>query len=71
MANEINNKIKDLEEETFDLIAKITWILKEHKLWGPDNTFTFGDGDRWSRFDPEYELKLTQRTKKEEDREVY
>jgi hypothetical protein len=61
--------ILELEEESFDLIAKITWLLKEHDLWDEDNTFTFGDGDRWSRFDPDYELELS--TRKKEEPESY
>lgn len=47
--------IEELEMETFDLIAKIVGILKEHNLWEPDGTYTFKDGDRWSRFEPEVE----------------
>lgn len=59
----LQKQVSSLEEETFDLISKITWLLKEYNLWEPDDTFTFGDGDKWGRFDPEYELELSQRTK--------
>lgn len=52
--------IKELEMETFDLIAKITCLLKEHNLWGDDGTYTFSDGDRWARFDPDVEFKYTE-----------
>jgi hypothetical protein len=43
--------IKELEMETFDLIAKITCLLETHDLWEDDKTYTFSDGDRWARFD--------------------
>jgi hypothetical protein len=57
--------------ETFDLIAKIVSILKEHKLWGPDNTYTFTDGDRWARFDPEGEAPYLEYTKEENEEYDY
>jgi hypothetical protein len=47
--------ILDLEKETFDLIAKITCLLSEHELWEDNGTYSFSDGDRWSRFKPEDE----------------
>jgi len=59
--------IKELEMETFDLIAKITGILKEHDLWGDDNTYLFPDGDRWARFDPVTEQKYLEHTKEENE----
>jgi hypothetical protein len=45
--------ITELEMETFDLIA--------------DGTFTFRDGDRWARFDPETEFKYEEYTKEENE----
>ena len=56
---------KELEMETFDLIAKITSVLKKHDLWGDDDTYTFPDGDRWARFDPEQEQEYLDYTKEE------
>jgi hypothetical protein len=38
----------ELERENFDLIAKVKEILTAHNLWGPDNTYTFNDGERWA-----------------------
>jgi hypothetical protein len=59
--------ITELEMETFDLIAKITTVLKDHDLWNEDGTFTFRDGDRWARFDPETEFKYEEYTKEENE----
>lgn len=59
--------IKALEMETFDLIAKITTVLKDHDLWGDDGTYTFRDGDRWARFDPETEFMYESYTKEENE----
>lgn len=57
--------IHELEMETFDLIAKIVSVLKEHDLWGDDGTYTFKDGDRWARFEPEQEQEYLEYTKEE------
>lgn len=59
--------IEELEMETFDLIAKITTVLKDHNLWGEDSTYTFRDGDRWARFDPETEFQYESYTKEENE----
>lgn len=59
--------IKELEMETFDLIAKLTSVLKEHNLWGPDGTYTFPDGDRWARFEPDKEQEYLDYTKEENE----
>ena len=59
--------IKELEMETFDLIAKLTSVLKEHNLWNEDSTYTFKDGDRWARFEPSDELKYLEYTKEENE----
>jgi len=37
-----------LDEENFDLIAKVKELLNTHNLWGPDGTYTFKDGERWA-----------------------
>ena len=58
---------KQLEMETFDLIAKIVNILKEHNLWDDDGTYTFKDGDRWARFEPDQEQKYLDYTKEENE----
>lgn len=44
--------IKDLEMETFDLIAKVIELINVIG-WDDDDTYTFSDGDRWAKFDPE------------------
>ena len=59
--------VLELEMETFDLIAKIIGILKEHELWGPDDTYTFTDGDRWHRFEPEVEEQYLDYVKEENE----
>jgi len=63
------SKIEDeLEIENFDLIAKIVTILTEHNLWEPDGTYTFLDGDRWARFNPDEEAKYLEYRKEETER---
>lgn len=42
---------KDLEQENFDLIAKVHELLTTHDLWGDDNTYTFSDGERWAKLE--------------------
>lgn len=42
---------KDLEIETFDLIAKVKELLNTHALWEPDGTYTFKDGERWAKLE--------------------
>ena len=59
--------IKELEMETFDLIAKVVTLLAEHGLWDSDNTYTFKDGDRWARFDPDQEQEYLDYTKEENE----
>ena len=44
---------QDLEMETFDLIAKVKELLTTHKLWEPDGTYTFEDGERWAQLEGE------------------
>lgn len=59
--------IKELEMETFDLIAKIVSVLKEHDLWDDNGTYTFKDGDRWARFEPDQEQEYLDYTKEENE----
>jgi len=67
-----NKQIRELEMEVFDLIAKITSILKTHKLWDEDDKYTFSDGDRWARFEPERELEVLEHgTRDKQDKELY
>lgn len=47
--------IQELEEECFDYLAKVVEILTKHNLWNDDDTYTFDNGDRWSKFCPEEE----------------
>ncbi len=48
------NKFDDLDQENFDLVAKCIELI-EHIGWSDDGTYTFKDGDRWARFNPEGE----------------
>ena len=59
--------IKELEMETFDLIAKVVSVLHTHGLWDEDDTYTFPDGDRWARFDPDKEQEYLDYTKEENE----
>lgn len=43
----------DLDQENFDLLAKVIELLNDHNLWGEDHTYTFKDGERWAEFKPE------------------
>ena len=51
------------EAENYDLIAKIVWMINTYPGWGDDDTFTFPDGERWAKFDPEGEPKCQATTK--------
>ena len=59
--------IEELEQECFDLVAKIICLLNEQNLWNDDATYTFSDGDRWARFDPEVEQVYLDYTKEENE----
>ena len=59
--------IVELEMETFDLIAKLTSVLAKHNLWDDDGTYTFPDGDRWARFDPDQEQEYLNYSKEENE----
>lgn len=50
--------IKELEMETFDLIAKVIELINVIG-WDPDDTYTFKDGERWVKFDPTYEAEIS------------
>ncbi len=43
----------DLDQENFDLIAKVIYLIESQGLWSEEDTFTFPDGETWGRFDPE------------------
>jgi hypothetical protein len=45
----------DLEIEVHDLIIKVQELLTTHDLYEPDGTYTFEDGERWAKFNPEQE----------------
>ena len=64
----MSTELEALEQETFDLIAKVVSILTTHDLWNEDGTYTFTDGDRWARFEPELESKYLAHTKEENER---
>ena len=55
--SEKDNYIKELEMETFDLIAKVIELINVIG-WNDDDTYTFEDGDRWAKFDPEGDLEF-------------
>ena len=59
--------IETLEMELFDLVAKVTCLLKEQNLWDEDGTYTFSDGDKWARFEPEQEQDYLDYTKEENE----
>jgi len=68
----MNKQIRALEMESFDLIAKIVDILTTHKLWDDKDRYTFSDGDRWARFNPEQEQEyLIHATRDKQDKEIY
>lgn len=50
----MNNKryIKELEMETFDLIAKVIELINVVG-WDDDDSYTFKDGEKWNKFNPD------------------
>ena len=40
-----------LEKENFDLVAKCIELI-EHIGWDNNGTYTFQDGDKWNKFNP-------------------
>lgn len=46
--------IKELEMETFDLIAKAIELINLVG-WDDNGTYTFSNGEVWARFDPDHE----------------
>lgn len=57
-------EIESLNKETFDLIAKVIELINLIG-WNDDGTYTFNDGDRWARFDPDYESALARASTQE------
>jgi len=49
---ELKEHIKDQDIEIFDLIAKCIELINVIG-WNDDDTYTFNDGERWSKFDPD------------------
>jgi hypothetical protein len=45
---------KELVKEQFDHIAKIIELINVIG-WDDDGTYTFEDGERWARFEPDTE----------------
>ncbi len=43
-------RFDDLDKENFDLVAKCIELI-ERIGWSDDGTYTFKDGDRWTRFE--------------------
>jgi len=54
---EMIEHIKEQDMEIFDLIAKVIEVITDHSLWDGDDNYTFNDGEKWSRFDPDYEAE--------------
>lgn len=53
---ELIDHIKEQDKEIFDLIAKVIEVINTYSLWGSEDEYEFKDGERWHRFDPDYEL---------------
>lgn len=47
-----NPEIIELEQETFELIAKVIELINIVG-WDDDDSYTFSDGETWHKFDPE------------------
>lgn len=45
-------KHESIEQENFDLVAKVLELITIIG-WDDDDTYTFSDGERWAKFDPE------------------
>jgi hypothetical protein len=43
-----------IERENFDLVAKVVELINVIG-WNDDDTYTFEDGERWAKFNPEGE----------------
>lgn len=57
MSKEKDSYIKELEMETFDLIAKCIELINVVG-WDDDDCYTFEDGETWEKFDPDNGLDL-------------
>ncbi len=44
-----NLRDMSLDEENFDLIAKVIYLINIGPGWSEDGTFTFPDGETWGR----------------------
>ena len=47
-----SKQIIELEQETFDLIARVIELINVIG-WDEDNSYTFEDGEKWYKFDPD------------------
>jgi len=45
---------ESIEQENFDLVAKVVELINVIG-WNDDDTYTFSNGERWAKFDPEGE----------------
>jgi hypothetical protein len=48
-------KDDDNEQQCYDLIAKVKWLINSYPGWSEDGTFTFPDGETWAKLDIEGE----------------
>lgn len=52
----------NLDEENFDLVAKVIELINVIG-WNDDDTYTFANGDRWRKFDPDGEANVRRHRK--------
>ncbi len=45
--------LEDIELENFELLSCTLELLNTHDLWDDDGTYTFANGERWARFNPD------------------
>lgn len=45
--------MKDLEQECFELVAKVIELLDKHDLWDENGSYVFNDGYEWNKFRPD------------------
>lgn len=51
MTTKLKDYNGDLDQENFELIAKVVFLLTAHDLWAEDETYTFPDGECWGRLE--------------------
>ena len=51
---------KELEQEAFDLLSRVVWLIEQYPGWGTNGEFTFPDGEVWKEFKPDSKLTSTE-----------